>query len=169
MSAEARILTVQPLTSWSSRIDDAAKRFRILDQFDHEAVLDTETQLVWERRPSPTPYPWPQARLICAQKAVGGRGGWRLPSFYELSSLVDPSVQNPGIPRLPPGHPFQNVQPRGYWSSTSFADEPGFALIVGFGFVSGSDSPIAVGDANKNGGPYLVWCVRGYSPGPDAY
>ncbi len=92
-----------------------------------------------------------------------------MPSFYELSSLVDPSVQHPGVPRLPPGHPFHNVQPSGYWSSTSMVDEPGFALIVDFRFHPESDSPIAVWDANKNGGPYLVWCVRGCSPGPDAY
>src|SRR5262245_38941655 len=102
---------VQHLQSWSNQIEDAADRFLVLAEFNDEAVLDKETQLVWERTPSTTTYLWQNARFFCAQKAVGGRGGWRLPSFYELSSLVDPSVQDASTPRLASGHPFQDVQP----------------------------------------------------------
>jgi hypothetical protein len=160
---------VQTLRSWSREIDDVAKRFRVLEEFNNMAVLDAETQFVWERRPSKTVRLWPNARLICAQKDVGGRGGWRLPSFYELSSLVDPSVTNASIPRLPPDHPFQDVQAALYWSSTAVADEPGFAFGVGFFFLSGSDAPIFVTDINTSGQTHFVWCVRGGSPGPDAY
>jgi Protein of unknown function (DUF1566) len=112
---------------------------------------------------------WPNARFLCAQKAVGGRGGWRLPAFNELASLVDPTVTNPAVPRLPAGHPFLGVQAAAYWSATLFAEEPGFTMVVFFFFVPGSDAPIGVNDANIKGAPKYAWAVRGGSPGPDSY
>jgi hypothetical protein len=141
----------------------------VLNEFNGQAVLDQETGLVWERQPNKQPVMWPNARLLCAQKAVGGRGGWRLPAFSELASLVDPAVTNPTVPRLPAGHPFLDVQPAPYWSATLFADEPGFALVVHLFFVAGSDAPIGVNDANINGGLNHVWAVRGGVAGPDSY
>jgi hypothetical protein len=166
---ESGSVTVQHLKSWSNKIEDPSKRFLVLPEFNDEAVLDRETQLVWERKPSTTTLLWQNARFICAQKVVGGRGGWRLPCFYELSSLVDPSVTDASIPRLPPGHPFQDVEPHLYWSSTAVADEPGFAFGVDFGFRGGSDAPILVTDINTDGQTHCAWCVRGGSPGPDTY
>jgi hypothetical protein len=155
--------------SWDRRIDNAQQRFKLLGEFNNEAVLDRETGLVWERRPSTQPMPWPNARLFCAQKAVGGRGGWRLPAFNELATLVDPNVTSAAAPRLPAGHPFLDVQAAAYWSSTIFAEQPGFTVIVFFFFVAGSDAPIGVNDANINGGPHYAWAVRGGSPGPETY
>ena len=155
--------------SWDRRIEKAQRRFKLLNEFNTEAVLDKETRLVWERKPSKNVVAWPNARLLCAQKAVGGRGGWRLPTFNELASLVDPAVMDLTIPRLQAGHPFLDVQAASYWSATAFADEPGFALVVNFAFVAGSDAPIGINDANTSGGQYHVWAVRGGSPGPDSY
>src|SRR5215467_8710619 len=103
------ILENENTMNWDNKINDPT-RFRVLAAFNNEAVLDRETGLVWERNPSIQPMTWPNARLFCAQKAVGGRGGWRLPAFFELASLVDPSVQTAGVLRLPSGHPFMNVQ-----------------------------------------------------------
>lgn len=156
--------------SWNRKITNAQERFRVLSEFNNEAVLDRETGLVWERTPSTQPVAWPNARLLCAQKATGGRGGWRLPAFNELSSLVDPAVQNAGLPQLPPNHPFQQVQPGKYWSDTQFADQPGFAVIVHFQFIPATAGQINVGDANTGAGTIgLVWAVRGGSPGPNIY
>ena len=154
---------------WDRRIDNARERFEVLEEFKDEAVLDKETGLVWERKPGVQLVEWPKARLLCAQKAVGGRGGWRLPAFNELSSLVDPAVKDPAVPRLPRGHSFLDVKTASYWSATLFAGEPGFALAVNFQFVSGSDAPIDVGDANINGVPRLVWAVRGGAFAPYSY
>lgn len=58
--------------SWHKKIQDVSFRFELLKDFDDEAVLDKEICLVWERRPSTETKPWPNARLSCAQKAVGG-------------------------------------------------------------------------------------------------
>ncbi len=157
------------MNTWDKKIDNARLRFRVLSAFNNEAVLDRETGLVWERSPSTQAVPWPNGRLMCAQKAIGGRGGWRLPAFNELASLVDPTVKDPEVPRLPARHPFLNVQAGSYWSVTVFAEEPGFALIVNFSFVAGSDAPIGVNDANISGGLYHVWAVRGGAPGSSTY
>jgi hypothetical protein len=157
------------MSNWDRKINNALERFRVLSAFNNEVVLDRETGLVWERSPSTQAVLWPNARLSCAQKAIGGRGGWRLPTFNELTSLVDPAVVVPGAPRLPAGHPFLNVQTGAYWSATVFAEEPGFTLTVNFLFVAGSDAPIGVNDANTNGGLNRVWAVRGGAAGPNSY
>ena len=152
------------------KIINAQERFRVLSEFNNEVVLDRETGLVWQRTPSTQPVAWPNARLLCAQKAVGGCGGWRLPVFNELSSLVSTAVQNAGVPQLPAGHPFQQVQPGSNWSDTQFADEPGFALVVLFQFIPATAGDIGVNDANIGAGTAnLVWAVRGGSPGPNSY
>ena len=147
------------MQSWDRKIGKG--RFQVLQEFNKEAVLDRETGLVWERSPSTQVMAWPNARLFCAQKAVGGRGGWRLPAFVELATLVDPSVQTVGALRLPTGHPFLNVQADDYWSSTTFVDEPGFVLMVGFHFIGGSDAPIFVTDANIGGSSKCACALRG--------
>src|SRR5215471_2536543 len=120
------------MSTWDKRINNGAQGFGVLNAFNNEAVLDRETGRVWERSPSTQTLAWSNARLFCAQKAVGGRGGWRLPAFNELASLVDPTITNPAVPRLPAGHPFQNVQAAEYWSATVFAEEPGFTVAVFF-------------------------------------
>jgi hypothetical protein len=98
------------------------------------AVRDNQTGLVWEQSPSTVAYTWNlgtnsqgslgSAREYCALKMTGGQMGWRLPSLQELTSLVDPSLNdNEGTITLPPGHPFTNIVGAfdGYWSSTTTA------------------------------------------------
>ena len=89
----------------------AEDRFVILSAFNNRAVRDNETGLVWERTPDEMVRPWSQAISICAERPVGGRFGWRLPSVHELMTLLDPTTGNPA---LPAGHPFRNVQPSVY-------------------------------------------------------
>lgn len=158
------------LQSWATREDKVAKRFVVLDAFNAEAVLDTETQLVWERTPGDTngtedvgdedQVEWASARAHCANKDVGGRKAWRLPAFYELASLVDPSAALPG-PMLPPGNPFKNVQQDFYWTATTDADISNAAWAIRF-----SDGLVAQGTKIIS---VFVWCVRGGLTGPGVY
>ncbi len=91
----------------------------MLSEFNGEAVLDNGTGRVWEQSPDTGAQSWIGALNHCYGRNVGGRMGWRLPTIEELASLVDPN--NPGgVPFLPPGHPFDNVQ-SGYWSATTVA------------------------------------------------
>ena len=130
----------------------AAQRFVILPAFNNDAVLDKETGLVWEKSPQPAAVASSNARLTCANKAVGGRKGWRLPSLPELSSLVDPSVVSPG-PTLPPGHPFLAIQSANYWSASAHTDNP--TLMWGVGFNNGVVLGVSKAFDQR------VWCVRG--------
>jgi hypothetical protein len=128
----------------------AGERFVILSVFNNEAVRDNETGLVWERTPDEMVRPWGQARSVCAERPVGGRFGWRLPSVHELMTLLDPTTGNPA---LPAGHPFLNVQPSIYWSATTSGDDPTLAYYVGF-FQANLGSP------NSKSQTYNYWCVR---------
>jgi hypothetical protein len=131
----------------------ADQRFTVLAIFNNEAVRDNETGLVWERSPTTSKMDWYDAVRTCWLHQAGGRMGWHLPTVEELASLVDPTAP---APALPPGHPFQNVQPD-YWSSTTdvrVAFLPTQAWDVRFG------TPGQIGDSGKDS--FLNrWCVRG--------
>jgi hypothetical protein len=145
------------LRDWGTKSNNAGNRFVL--KFNGAAVLDRETQLVWEQSPDTNVKSWALARTECMSRDVDGRKGWRLPSVHELASLVDPSQL--GLSLLP-GHPFSNVQTEHYWSATTNADSPTDAWTVRF-LQTGP-----VGTFGKNNGLY-VWCVRGGFPGPDTY
>ena len=119
--------TVQTSASaptWSQLLP-VAERFTLV--MNDEAVLDNETGLVWERSPRPPEIleaRWYYACAQCLINTVGGRQGWRLPAYQELSSLLDLSETDP--PALPAGHPFIGVQTSNlYWTSSP--------AVVGFG------------------------------------
>lgn len=131
----------------------ASQRFTVLEAFNNEAVRDNETGLVWERSPDMTFFTWSNALRHCANRIVGGRFGFRLPSMPELASLLT-SVSNPTIPSyLPPDHPFTNIQPSAYRTATSDANVPtnAWAVSIGGG---------VVGTGSKSD-PDPAWCVRG--------
>ena len=138
------------LESWDDKVAGKA-RWMVLKEFSEEAVLDKETQLVWEKSPSMTTSFWFDARRTCADKAVGNRKGWRLPAFAELATLIDPTA--PSAPFLPLLHPFIDVQPQNYWSATTDADFVFDAWIVDF-----SSGFVGTGDKFS---PFYTWCVRG--------
>ena len=127
-----------------SRQYGAAERFIVLEQYGGVAVLDQETQLVWERAPSAALLTWGSAFAACLPKTTGGRKGWRLPTADELTSLQDASV-------LPAGHPFEGVAQEAFWSATSHPETPSAFAVFGsggFGFHPKSTS-------------HRAWCVRG--------
>jgi len=144
--------------SWDQTLP-AATRFVVLSNFGGAAVLDRETGLVWERSLASSVESWDSARFTCANKTVGGRKGWRLPSMPELASLIDPSVAFPG-PTIPSGHPFIGVLGFFYWSATTWATSPGHAWIL-----NSNNGILQAGDKTDTS---LVWCVRGGS-NADAY
>ncbi len=136
--------------NWDKKIPSAT-RFTILGAFGDAAVRDDETGLVWEKTLETNEVSWTDARAACANKDVGGRKGWRLPSIIELASLVDPSIRTG--PTLALDHPFTSVQMDAYWSATTIAGNPNSAWIVFFdtGKVLHAFKTIT----------FHVWCVRG--------
>ena len=165
-SANAQTTAVGPYyatPSWDQKLPCSSAsncpRFIVLSNWNSEAVLDRETGLVWERSPSPLADRFGGAYLGCLRLDVADRQGWRLPTFAELSSLVDGSLPVLG-PSLPPGHPFDTQRISfevPYWTATFDPINPGFALLKGF--TGGSDFDIA-----GIGVPTALfhrWCVRG--------
>jgi hypothetical protein len=141
------------LRSWDQKFSNAANRFVVLTAFSDEAVLDKETQLVWQRKPySSVNAAWPAAHLICDTAAIGGRYGWRLPSINELVSLLEP---RDGIHGLQDGHPFQEVTATMYWSSTRYLAGTNFVEVLGFG----SSQPVYIQGFSSSAA--RIWCVRG--------
>lgn len=137
---------------WSQMLP-ASERFVLV--LNEEAVLDKETGLVWERSPSSnTSWPGLHADMSahCANLAVGGRKGWRLPGTAELASLIDPSQTNP--PMLPTGHPFKNVQLGVY------------AVAYGGSSTGGQPVSLATGVVNYSQDPVYCWCVRSSNTSP---
>lgn len=134
--------------NWDKKLPSAS-RFTALSAFGGAAVRDEETGLVWETTLETTEMSWSDARAACADKDIGDRKGWRLPSISELSSLVDPTVK--ARPTLPLGHPFVNVHDV-YWSATTVTDNTKSAWLVFFdtGKVLYAFKTIT----------FNVWCVR---------
>ena len=115
-----------------------------------EAVLDRETNLVWEKSPSTVLEDWRRANNQCNGMTLGGRKGWRLPTVQELASLLEAGETGT---TLPDGHPFANVQPQAVLVGHSH--HGGFAIRLGVSFPDG-----AVGYLRLNT-TRLFWCVRG--------
>lgn len=108
-------------------------RFAVLTTFHEAAVLDRTTQLIWERSPGSNEVTWSTAQTRCGLKTVGGHSGWRLPSFIELMTLIEPtSHQKSARPTLPAGHPFSGIKPGAYWTSDASSSEPAQAYAVDF-------------------------------------
>jgi hypothetical protein len=145
LAAAAPALAKPPI--WDRTID-SPKRFKVLKAFDAQAVLDQETGVVWERQPAIVTSGWAFAMLTCVATRVGGRGGWRLPTVFEMRALLDTGDA------LPAGHPFQAADAI-YWTSTTVPELPGSAFVGDLGnpmvLVAFSDKTIL----------RSVWCVRG--------
>ena len=138
--------------SWDTQYP-AKERFLVLDQFNDEAVLDRETGLVWQRAVPNGTALWAGAIENCALQIVGNRRGWRLPTFEEMSTLIDAKHANPA---LPPNNPFTNFAPTDlFWTSTTRASETAAAWLVLV------DSPTHFLGAFKANINARFWCVRG--------
>jgi len=106
-------------------------------------VKDELTGLIWARDANTFgTKTWQEALDACngleadsrGLKDGSKRGDWRLPNFNEMRSLVDYSQ---AAPALPVGHPFRNVRPSLYWSSTSVPSAPKLARFVFIGMGPG--------------------------------
>lgn len=134
------------LVLMASSVLAADERFTLT--FNGEAVRDVTTGLVWERQPDGFHGTWMEAPAHCADKAVGGQTGWRVPAVKELTTLIDPDQCNPS---LPPGHPFADIKSAIYWTATPSATDDIVAWHVSF--LSGE----AVTDQKSQ--TRRVWCV----------
>ncbi len=85
-----------------------------------DTVLDTATQLTWQRQASPA-MSWNDAVTYCT-------GGWRVPRLKELQTLVDVSRQQPAID----AGAFPQTPPLQFWTATIQASNVNSAWSVNF-------------------------------------
>ena len=94
---------------------------RFIDHGD-STVTDSLTGLMWTKDTQQIPwkYRWDMALNLCEDliyPTTDGYEDWRMPSLEELQSLIDSNNHNPVLPL---NHPFQNVLPFLYWTSTPY-------------------------------------------------
>ena len=136
------------LRDWGRKFP-TSERFVVLASFNNEAVLDKETQLVWQAIVNPTPAlrTWPLAHIVCHISTTGGRRGWRLPTFTEIASIFGTD----GVKATA----FNGVPNDVYWTATDHPSLVGYAMVIMV--PSGNYTGTSV---NKNE-ERRFWCVRG--------
>ncbi len=91
-------------------------------------VLDTTTNLTWQRAVSGT-YDWAQASSYCQGLNLGGFStGWRIPRKKELETIIDFRAVNPSIDVTA----FPNTPAASFWTSTPVAGTPSWRWTVDF-------------------------------------
>ncbi|MBE0426646.1 MAG: DUF1566 domain-containing protein [Nitrospirae bacterium] len=116
-------------------------------------VTDNRTGLIWQQG-EPGWMIWPSALDYCNGLTLGGHSDWRLPNIKELESLTDDERYHPAIDT----NFFPNAYASYYWSSTTYASDPGYAWIVVFSYG-------CVYGYYKYDSYYYVRCVRGGQSG----
>lgn len=124
-------------------------------QENGETVIDLLTGLTWLQNANSAEFPmdWQAALDFIDQMNrdhANKASDWRLPDRRELRSLVSYQTKNPSLPE---NHPFSNVFPGWYWTSTTAAVNPDFSWCVHMG-----GGRIFYGAKIQY---YLIWPVRG--------
>lgn len=115
-------------------------------------VTDNLTELMWAKNANFINQQWWNYAIDdCNNLSLGGHTDWRMPTRFELESLLDLSQDSPC---LPSGHPFTNVQSANYWSSTTFAGNTDDAWLVNL-----QDGSTGFGE--KYFTTFYAWPVRG--------
>ncbi|MBH1988404.1 MAG: DUF1566 domain-containing protein [Myxococcaceae bacterium] len=149
---------------WSSKAyqdgTHQRRRYKILQAFKSEIILDSFTGLYWERQASTSGMSWDKskasgsAQSYCASLKKGGFLDWRVPSPMELQSLVDYTLDSaPSINQ----QAFPEALPDFFWTSMSYMASPQYAW--GF-FFQNADLGM---DLSESGAASTssVRCVRG--------
>jgi hypothetical protein len=107
---------------------------RFVDNGDGTAT-DTTTWLMWSKENVGGKSNWEKADKACRELALGGHKDWRMPTRWELLTLVDDTRRKPAIDT---GF-FPNTENDWYWTSTPAAWDPSCAWVVYFdyGYASG--------------------------------
>ncbi len=109
-------------------------------------VTDKNTGLMWQREDDGTARTWNDAGDYCEALDLDGYSDWRLPTYFELLTIVDYGRSNPSIDLLV----FPNTNSSSYWSSET---DGGGAKAISFDY--GESSTFEQSSMKS------VRCVRG--------
>jgi hypothetical protein len=99
-------------------------QYLLTPQDNPVTTLDTATGLTWESQPPATAVTWSAAHARC----LGLSGSWRLPSIWELQTIVDEGRKDPAIDPAA----FPGTQKLLYWSATAYGPQAGNHMGVYF-------------------------------------
>jgi hypothetical protein len=125
-----------------ARADAPADQYQNFNKGD-VIILDNFTHLFWQRTAMVAPS-FTEAVAACASLQLGGKSPWRLPSYKELSTLVDesPHFEYPaGIPQpiAIDGNAFPlTAVDHQYWSSSASPASTGTVLAIDFATGAGT-------------------------------
>ncbi len=130
---------------------------RFIDE-GNGTIKDTRSGLVWTKDADCFgKQTWQESAVACQNLASGqcglsdasNAGEWRLPTKQELKSLVDRTKR---FPSLPEGHPFLDVEPSYYWTSTDCNWDERYVWTSHLGLGGGVNG--------KKTNRFYTWCVR---------
>ena len=94
---------------------------RLVDNGDG-TLFDTKTNLTWQQTPPAAELTWKQAKSYASKEKLAG-GGWRVPSIFELMSLLSLTERDNELLEYYEGW---------FWSSTLSQGGPSYAWSVNF-------------------------------------
>jgi hypothetical protein len=102
--------------------------FADLQRIDN-SVVDTASKLVWQDNGDVEKKEllYDEAKQYCTVLNLDNRSTWRLPTVYELQSIVDLTQYDPALQRG-----FHFGLSKDYWSVTPYADDKDRAWFVDF-------------------------------------
>jgi len=113
------------------RLERLENYLGIDDEPEILTVIDPDTGLEWERYGSVNKVNWVDTfdyRTSLNQMNFAGHSDWRIPSRFELESLLNLDEFNPCIKNIPDIQHFSDI----YWSSTAYVSITGFVWTVNF-------------------------------------
>ncbi len=120
---------------------------------EDETVVDSLTGLEWQRTWG-TNLNWQEAIDYCEDLDYGDHDDWRLPSFHELSGIVDFGQHSPAIDTVAfPGTPESTATIDDFFSSTynDYCPDEAWAINFNYGWACKEDNALKA----------TARCVRG--------
>lgn len=112
-----------------------------------QTVTDQNSGLTWMKSDDGTPRPWQDAVAYCDGLVFAGLSDWRLPTRFELDSIVDYHRSFPAI------NPAFSCQASFYWTINPYTGDPAYA----WGIYGNDGADHWLDKINR----YYVRCVRG--------
>lgn len=94
-----------------------------------ELIYDETTKLLWQdnEQSKSKKVTFEEAEAFCKALKIGSYSGFRIPTLYELRTLVDYKKYKPAII-----NGFRGISNEVYWTQTPFADDSGSAWGINF-------------------------------------
>ncbi len=97
--------------------------------FGGQTIYDKSTSLLWQdsKANAKLSMTYRKAQDYCSKLVIDKNSDFRLPTMYELQTIIDYKNYDPAIVKG-----FEHVSNEAYWSSTPFADDDRVVWLIHF-------------------------------------